>query len=364
MSEFNGLGMHLGNLPRLSRAKTRSISAGELHRRKGQGRHGHRGNRRRRRPRPGAGLENLALDLDPGRARPSRSPTSRGPGAIQQIWMTVPPQPLATAGPPVLLGRRGEPVGRGAVRRFLLQRLGRALHRSRRCRWPSTRRRLQLLLGDALPQVGADHDREPRPTRQSIALLPDQLHPDRRARRSPPISTPSGGAATRCPTRRSTPSSTASRAGPVRRHLSGLGRQQHRLVGRRRDQVLTWTATTSSRRSAAPAPRTISAAPGTSSIRSGEYGAFSHAYPGYAAGDQAGRAVPQPAALRPVPLAHHGSDPLRAGSARHHPGARLAPSGGRYLPLQDDIASTAFWYQSEPHAPFPELPDRDGLEVI
>ncbi|MDW8352455.1 MAG: glycoside hydrolase family 172 protein [Anaerolineae bacterium] len=39
-------------------------------------------------------------------------------------------------------------------------------------------------------------------------------------------------------------------------------------------------------------------------------------------------------------------------------------SGGRYLPLQDDIASTAFWYQTEPHAPFPTLPDRDGLEVI
>ena len=27
-----------------------------------------------------------------------------------------------------------------------------------------------------------------------------------------------------------------------------------------------------------------------------------------------------------------------------------------YLPLQDDIASTAFWYQTEPHAPFPALP--------
>lgn len=36
----------------------------------------------------------------------------------------------------------------------------------------------------------------------------------------------------------------------------------------------------------------------------------------------------------------------------------------RYLPLQDDIASTAFWYQAEPHAPFPEMPDRDFLEVI
>ncbi len=36
-------------------------------------------------------------------------------------------------------------------------------------------------------------------------------------------------------------------------------------------------------------------------------------------------------------------------------------SGGRYLPLQDDIASTAFWYQAEPHAPFPVLPDSDHL---
>ena len=38
-------------------------------------------------------------------------------------------------------------------------------------------------------------------------------------------------------------------------------------------------------------------------------------------------------------------------------------SGGRYLPLQDDIASVAFWYQTLPTAPFPALPDKDYLEV-
>lgn len=38
-------------------------------------------------------------------------------------------------------------------------------------------------------------------------------------------------------------------------------------------------------------------------------------------------------------------------------------SGGRYLPLQDDISSVAFWYQKEPHTAFPKLPDRDYLEV-
>jgi len=39
-------------------------------------------------------------------------------------------------------------------------------------------------------------------------------------------------------------------------------------------------------------------------------------------------------------------------------------SGGRYLPLQDDIASVAYWYQTLPTAPFPALPSKDYLEVI
>lgn len=38
-------------------------------------------------------------------------------------------------------------------------------------------------------------------------------------------------------------------------------------------------------------------------------------------------------------------------------------SEGRYLPLQDDIATTAFWYQSEPHNAFPVMLDKDHLEV-
>jgi hypothetical protein len=38
-------------------------------------------------------------------------------------------------------------------------------------------------------------------------------------------------------------------------------------------------------------------------------------------------------------------------------------SGGRYLPLMDDIASVAYWYQTEPHARFPKLPGKDQLEV-
>jgi len=36
----------------------------------------------------------------------------------------------------------------------------------------------------------------------------------------------------------------------------------------------------------------------------------------------------------------------------------------RYLPLQDDIASVAYWYQTLPAAPFPPLPERDQLMII
>jgi hypothetical protein len=40
------------------------------------------------------------------------------------------------------------------------------------------------------------------------------------------------------------------------------------------------------------------------------------------------------------------------------------PDGsGRYLPLQDDIASVAYWYQTEPHAKFPALPTKDDLAI-
>jgi len=43
-----------------------------------------------------------------------------------------------------------------------------------------------------------------------------------------------------------------------------------------------------------------------------------------------------------------GSTPIRMGEIRRH---------------MDDISSVAFWYQTEPHAPFPALPDKDHLEV-
>jgi hypothetical protein len=36
----------------------------------------------------------------------------------------------------------------------------------------------------------------------------------------------------------------------------------------------------------------------------------------------------------------------------------------RFLPGQHDICSVAYWYQTLPTPPFPELPDRNGLEIV
>ncbi len=39
-------------------------------------------------------------------------------------------------------------------------------------------------------------------------------------------------------------------------------------------------------------------------------------------------------------------------------------SEGRFLPLQDDISSVAYWYQTIPHAPFPPIANRNEREII
>lgn len=44
-------------------------------------------------------------------------------------------------------------------------------------------------------------------------------------------------------------------------------------------------------------------------------------------------------------------------------GWRTGLKEAKYLPLQDDIASVAFWYQTLPAAPFPKLPDPEYLEI-
>ena len=59
----------------------------------------------------------------------------------------------------------------------------------------------------------------------------------------------------------------------------------------------------------------------------------------------------------------HIMDPIRFGDNLKVTMQALGwQSGGRYLPLKDDLSSVAFWYQAEPHATFPKLPDREALK--
>jgi len=59
----------------------------------------------------------------------------------------------------------------------------------------------------------------------------------------------------------------------------------------------------------------------------------------------------------------HIADPVRFEKNLKVTIQALGWQGPRYLPLQDDIASVAYWYQTEPHAKFPPLPAVNKLVI-
>ena len=161
------------------------------------------------------------------------------------------------------------------------------------------------------------------------------------------------------------------RARPLRRNLCRLGRQQLRLVGRGRDQVLP------RRRRMADDLRhrnrglflrrlQFRRRHGRSQSSPRAYIEFTTPYSGL------------PQVIRPDGTYQsqqrfglyrwHIMDPIRFETdlsvTLQAIGWRTEKDNRRYLPLQDDIASVAYWYQTLPAAPFPALPDRDYLEII
>ena len=173
--------MHLGNLWRLSAARTRSLSAENPTGAKGAGRHGHRRHGRRGRPRARAGLEGLRRRIDRCLGtRPSTLADIAGPGAIQHIWLTVHPRALAVADLALLLGRRAHALSRSAAGGFLLLWLGRALPGEFAAGRRQPGGRVQLLLGDALPTSRPHHPGEPQPrTRWTAFYYQIDLRADR-----------------------------------------------------------------------------------------------------------------------------------------------------------------------------------------
>ena len=216
MAEFSGLGMDMGNLSRLSRAQNALDQPGEFHRRKGQGRHGDRGHRRDpcARPRPdgsGRGWKvSPSIRIEPGENRTLAE--IEGSGAIQQIWMTTANLRWRDLILRIYWDDQEHPSVEAPLGDFFCSgwnqyaqvsslavcvNPGRAFN----CYWEMPFRKRARI--DA---------REPRPDELRHHLLPDQLHADRRARGRAPISTPSSAAPIRCPSARTTRSSTASRA--------------------------------------------------------------------------------------------------------------------------------------------------------
>jgi hypothetical protein len=59
----------------------------------------------------------------------------------------------------------------------------------------------------------------------------------------------------------------------------------------------------------------------------------------------------------------HIADPVRFEKDLKVTIQALGWKGPKYLPLQDDIASVSYWYQSEPHAKFPPLPAANKLVI-
>ena len=299
---------------------------GELHRRKGQRRHGHGGHRRQRRARPGPGLEDLALGA---RSKPKQTFTLAeitGPGAIQHIWMT-PTGNWRFAILRVYWDGETTPSVECPVGDFFASRLGQATPRSHslpvcvnpgsafNSYWPMPFRK-----------SAPDHDGEHRRRSEMTLYYQIDYALDRRRRRRGATSTPSSAASNPLPYKQVyTILDGVKGEGHYVGTLPGLGRAQQRLVGRRRDQVLH------GRRRRVPHHRRHRhrglllrllqfREPG----RRTQYQEFSTPYSGLPQVIRPDGALPVAAALRPVPLAHHGSDPLREGPARDDPGARLA----------------------------------------
>jgi len=60
----------------------------------------------------------------------------------------------------------------------------------------------------------------------------------------------------------------------------------------------------------------------------------------------------------------HLTDPIRFHKDLKVTIQALGWRGREYLPLRDDIASVAYWYQQGQAEPFPALPSADELEII
>lgn len=153
---FNGLGVNLGNLYRLSSARSRSISPENFTGEKGKGGMATEGTGASCARGLGQGWKvSPSIRIEPGEVRTLAE--IEGPGAIQQIWLTTANLRWRDLILRIYWDGQEHPLGRGTNWRLLLLRLEpvRAGNLAGRLREPGAR--LQLLLGNAVPPLGPDH---------------------------------------------------------------------------------------------------------------------------------------------------------------------------------------------------------------
>ena len=227
---YNGLGLNLGNLSRVSNAESRSISAENFTGEKGKGGMATDGIGAAAARELGRGWKvSPCIDV-PGNSTVTLA-NIRGFRCDPAALVYRGAQVLAGARAAYVLGQRRDAIGGGPAGRLLLHGLVRAgRHQvAAGCRQPGWR--LQCVLGNALSPTRPDHNRKSDSRSDRRLFLPDQLHVDRSgngARLFPcPVSPPEPAAlqgSLHDPRRRPG-------AGPLCGCLYGLGCQQQSLVG-------------------------------------------------------------------------------------------------------------------------------------
>jgi hypothetical protein len=364
MSQFNGLGMHLGNIARLSGAETRSISAENPSGARGQGGMATTGTGAVAARELGQGWK-ISPSINIAGSSTVMLAEIEGPGAIQHIWLTVTPQ---------------------AWRRLVL-----------RCYWdgeasPS----IEVPLGDffcngwcvrcnisslpvAVNPAGGFNSYWEMPFRRQARITVENLTPDEVRGFYYQITY----ALTDVEDDRAYLHAQFRRSNPL------PFKQDHTLIDGLRGQghyvgtYLAWGVNNSGWWGEGEMKFFIDGDEWPTICGTGteDYfgGAWNFEHPSGQYGEYSTPFLGMPQVIRPDGLyasqqrfgmyRWHIPDPIRfkrdlrvtiqALGWRSSVGDQR-----RYLPLQDDIASTAFWYQTEPHAPYSALPDANGLEVI
>jgi D-arabinan exo alpha-(1,3)/(1,5)-arabinofuranosidase (non-reducing end) len=357
MASFNGLGLHLGNLSRLSTARTRSISAENPSGEKGQGAMATEGTGAGPGRELGRGWKvspSIVIGLD----ETAELANIEGPGAIQQIWMTLAGKPRFAilriywddSAVPAVECPLGDFFACGWEPYAQVSSLAVCVNPKRgfNCYWEMPfRKRCRITLSN----ISTERMTLYYQVNYTLSDVPeDAAYFHAQFRRSNPLPYKEVHTLLDGVRGQGQYVGTYLAWGSNNNGWWGEGEIKFYLDGDREFPTICGTGTEDY-------------FGGAWNFDAGGYAPFTTPYTGL------------PQILRPDGLYQsqmrfgmyrwHIVDPIRFESD-----LRVTIQGlgwhadGHYVPLRDDIASVAFWYQTLPAATFPPLPDKSTLEII